>query len=233
MRTKAASDAGVLFGLSSNAIPAASWMLLHILDPNGGKTVLPRLLKELQSARDGDEINVPQLVSLPLFQSILQEVLRLYTDMLVVRDLPAELQLPARDGKSLLFRKGDLVLAPSWIEQRGEEEWSGPSSEVFYAERFLKRDPETGRESFTMDGTAGKLFPFGGGKTICPGRVFAKQEILGCVATVLLNYDIEAVNFVDGQGKETERFPVYTKTFAGSGVLPADGDLKVKIKRRG
>ena len=84
-----------------------------------------------------------------------------------------------------------------------------------------------------MDGTAGRLFPFGGGKTICPGRVFAKQEILGAVATVLLNYDIEPINFIDGQGNEKrERFPVFERRFAGSGVLPVDGDLKVKIKRR-
>jgi hypothetical protein len=230
--TKAAADLGILFGLASNAIPSASWVLLHILDPIGDNTVLPRLLKELQSARDGDEVNVSTLVSLPLFQSILQEVLRLYTDMLVTRDITADLELPANHGKRIQFRKGDLVLAPSWICQRDEEEWAEPPPDVFYAERFLKRDPDTGQESFSMDGTTGKLFPFGGGKTICPGRVFAKQEILGAVATVLLNYDIEPVNFVDGQGKETERFPVFERRFAGSGVLPVDGDLKVKIKRR-
>jgi hypothetical protein len=230
--TKAAADLGILFGLASNAIPAASWMLLHILDPNGDKTLLPRLLKELQSAKDGDEVNVSTLVSLPLFQSILQEVLRLYTDMLVARDIPADLQLPAKDGKRLQLRKGDLVLAPSWICQHDEEEWAEPSTEVFYAERFLKRDPETGQDSFSMNGTAGKLFPFGGGKTICPGRVFAKQEVLGAVATVLLNYDVEPINFVDKQGKEADKFPTFERRFAGSGVLPVDGDLQVKIKRR-
>jgi hypothetical protein len=232
IQTKAAADLGILFGLASNAIPSASWMLLHILDPNGDKTVLPRLLEELKSARDGADVNVSTLVSLPLFQSILQEVLRLYTDMLVTRDIPADLELPAKDGKRVQLRKGDLVLAPSWICQRNDEEWAEPSTDVFYAERFLKRDPETGRDSFSMDGTAGKLFPFGGGKTICPGRVFAKQEILAAVATVLLNYDIEPINFVDGQGKETDKFPVFARRFAGSGVLPVEGDLYVKIKRR-
>ena len=127
MQTKAAADLGILFGLASNAIPSASWMLLHILDPNGDKTVLPRLLEELQSARDGGDVNVSTLVSLPLFQSILQEVLRLYTDMLVTRDIPADLELPAKDGKRVQLRKGDLVLAPSWICQRDEEEeWAEP-----------------------------------------------------------------------------------------------------------
>jgi hypothetical protein len=232
VQTKAAADLGILFGLASNAIPSASWMLLHILDPKGDQTVLPRLLKELQSAKDGDHVNVSKLVALPLFQSILQEVLRLYTDMLVTRDIPADLELPAKGGKRLQFRRGDLVLAPSWICQRDEEEWVEPSTDMFYAERFLRRDPKTEIDTFSVDGTTGNLFPFGGGRTICPGRVFAKQEILGAVATVLLNYDIEPIGFVDGQGKESNKFPVFKRRFAGSGVMPVDGDLHVKIKRK-
>lgn len=41
MQSRAAADLGLLFALSNNAIPAACWMLLHILDPNGDKTLLP------------------------------------------------------------------------------------------------------------------------------------------------------------------------------------------------
>ena len=232
MQSKAASDLGMIFGLSSNAIPAAYWMLLHILDPNGDKTLLPRVLAELETARsDDDGINIPVLVSLPLIQSILQETLRLYTDVLVARDIKADLVLPIDEGKrQVQFRKGDLVLLPSWLGQRDEDRWN--KHDVFYAERFLKRDPETGEDMFTLAGTAGKFFPFGGGKTICPGRVFAKQQVLAVVAMVLLNYDIQPVKFLDGRGKETDKFPCLSRRLPGSGVIAMEGDMEVRMKRR-
>ena len=231
--SKAAADLGMMFGLSSNAIPASSWMLMHILDPKGDKTLLPRVLVELETARSDDGINVPTLISLPLFQSIFQETLRLYADVLVTRDINSDLLLPVDDGKrQIQFRKGDLVMAPSWLGQHDERRWNNPPHDVFYAERFLKHDPETGKDVFTMTGTAGNFFPFGGGKTICPGRVFAKQEVLAAVAIVLVNFELEPLHFLDGQGKKTENFPGLAKRFAGKGVMTMEGDMKVRIKRR-
>lgn len=230
---KASSDLGMIFGLSSNAIPASCWMLLHILDPNGDKTLLLRVLAELETARRADGINVPALVSLPLFQSILQEILRLYTDVLVARDVHSDLTLPLDNGeRNLRFHRGDLIMAPSWLGHRDSNVWNNPSPDVFYAERFLKRDPDTGEDVFTMTGTAGKFFPFGGGKTICPGRVFAKQEVMAAVATVLLNFDIQPASFVDGQGRETKRFPRLGKGFQGAGVMAMEGDMMVRMKRK-
>jgi cytochrome P450 len=232
-KAKAACDLGMMFGISSNAIPASCWMLLHILNPNGDKTLLPRVLKELETARSSDGINVPALVSLPLFQSILQEILRLYTDVLVTRDVHSDLILPLDDGeRKLKFRKGDLLMAPSWLGHRDSELWNNPPPDVFYADRFLKQDPNTGEDVFTMTGMAGKFFPFGGGKTICPGRVFAKQEVMAAVATVLLNFDIKPAGFVDGQGRETDSFPGLAKSFQGTGVMMMQGDMRVRMRRR-
>ncbi len=232
-QSKAASDLGIIFALSSNAIPTFCWMMLHILDPNADKTLLPRVLAELETARSDDGINVPVLVSLPLIQSIFQETLRLYTDVLVTRDVHADLALPVDEGKrQVQFRKGDLVLVPTWLGHRDEGRWNNPPHDVFYAERFLKRNPDTGKDTFTMGGAAGKLFPFGGGKTICPGRLFAKQGILSAVAMVLLNYDIQPLNFLDGSGKEIDKFPCLAKRFSGNGIIALEGDMKVRMKRR-
>jgi hypothetical protein len=231
--SKAATDMGMLFAFHSNAIPACSWMLLHILNLNGDNTLLPRVLAELETARGEEGVNGPVLLSLPLFQSILQEILRLYVDLIVSRDIHTDLVLPIGDGKrQLQFRKGDLVMAPSWLGQHDEEIWEDPPCNVFYAERFLNRNPDTGKDVFSLGGTAGKLFPFGGGKTICPGRVFAKQEILRAVATVLLNYDISPINFLNSQGNYTDEFPKLATGFPGLGVVPLDGDMKVRMKRK-
>jgi len=231
--TKVAADFGFIFGLASNAIPSACWMLLHILDPNGDKTLLPRVMTELKTAQNSDGgLNVPHLISLPLLQSIFQEILRLYVDALVARDIHDDLILPFEDGKtSMVFRKGTAILAPSYISHRDESSWEAPG-DGFYAERFLRQDPETGEGVFSMTGTAGRFFPFGGGKTICPGRVFAKQEVLAAVAMTLLQFEIEPLGYVDMKGEDSTKFPGLMPAFGGTGVMAMAGDLKVRMKKR-
>jgi cytochrome P450 len=154
----------------------------------------------------------------------------------VTRDLPEDIVLPFDDGKiSMYFKKGTTIMAPSWISQRYDEFWTktgDQSPEVFYPERFLKTDSGTGIPTFTLDGSSGKLFPFGGGKTICPGRVFAKQEVLGAVAMVLLEFEIESVGYIDAAGKTVETFPGLKDAYLGAGAVAMDGDLKVRIKQK-
>ena len=233
-RSRAGMDLGFLFALSSNAIPAAGWMLLHILNPEGDATLLNRVMEELKRVeRDNGSLDVPTLVALPLLQSAFHEVLRLYVDVLVTRELKEDLTLPLDDGKRrAFFQKNSVVMAPSWLGHHDETLWVDPPCNQFYAERFLKTDPKTGQQLFTTSGTNGKFFPFGGGKTICPGRVFAKQEVLASVAATLLSFEIEPLSFVDEHGKSTKKFPGLAKAYSGSTVMAMDGDMRVKIKRR-
>ncbi|KAL2048850.1 hypothetical protein ABVK25_010908 [Lepraria finkii] len=234
MRTRAGMDLGFLFGLSSNAIPGAGWMLLHILDPEGDQSLLSRVMEELERARrDDGTLDIPTLIGLPLLQSVLHEVLRLYVDALVTRELEEDLTLPLDDGKrQVLLEKNTVVMAPSWLGHRDEALWVDPPCHQFCAERFLKTDPATGKRIFSNSGTNGKFFPFGGGKTMCPGRVFGKQEILASVALVLLAFEIEPLGFVDEQRKSKKEFPGLRKSYAGSGIMAMDGDMRVKIKSR-
>ena len=233
-RSRAGMDLGFLFGLSSNAIPAAGWMLLHILNPEGDTTLLNRVMEELKRVeRDDGSLDVPTLIALPLLQSVFNEVLRLYVDVLVTRELKADLTLPLDDGKRRAFlQKNSVVMAPSWLGHRDETLWVDPPCNQFYAERFLKSDPKNGQQLFTTSGTNGKFFPFGGGKTICPGRVFAKQEVLASVATTLLSFDIEPLSFLNEHGKITKKFPGLAEAYSGSTVMAMDGDMRVKMKSR-
>ncbi|RMY75995.1 hypothetical protein D0862_13829 [Hortaea werneckii] len=260
-RTGAALDLGMTFALASNAIPATGWMLMHILSPNANPTLLPRVLAELQNSLKPDQmtLDVPILMAQPLLQSIWTETLRLYADVLVTRNLPEDLTLPLdEDGKRIVtLKQGDNVFAPSWLGHHDPIAWGSAaaaaaddddddngkannhSSKKSYAdfdpERFLTLDPETRKANFTMGtggGTAGKFFPFGGGKTICPGRVFAKQEAVGALAMVLLEFDFDVLGFVDAQGRETEAFPGFAKAFAGSGALAPGGDVRVRMRPR-
>jgi cytochrome P450 len=233
-KARAGLDLGFTFGLASNAIPATGWMLLHILDPNADKSIYPRVMAELRSAQNADgTLNLPVMFGLPLFQSIFHEVLRLYTDILVARSLEKDHVLPISSNRRVLLHKGTLAFAPCWPGQR-DSAWSEghKSAAAFNHERFLTTDPETGKDVFTTSGTAGRFFPFGGGKSVCPGRVFAKQEVLAATACVLLGYDIEVVGFVDKNGGPFEKFPVMRDGFGGSGVVVQAGDVRVKFKKR-
>ena len=68
----------------------------------------------------------------------------------------------------------------------------------------------------------GTIRPYGGGPSMCKGRVFAERECLACVAGVLVMWDFEPVG-----GKWT--VPGLKKTSAIS--LPMK-DTRVRVKRR-
>lgn len=73
----------------------------------------------------------------------------------------------------------------------------------------------------------------------CPGKNFARQEILGTVAVLLLNFDITFLSFTERQsgvlqrkGSDPKYFPKMIKALPGNQVMGLDGDLLVKIKKR-
>lgn len=267
-RSRAAMDAGWLFGLVSNAIPAVAWTLFHILDPREeeamttatptttadsrrpGSPLLPRILEEVRSAvlLDGS-LDIGVLLTQPLLQAALHETLRLYTDVMVARDLHEDLEVPvSRDGNTrVVLRGGDLILVSSCLAHYNPETWSStadgheePDVESYHPERFLFTNPETDAETFRLGGVGGmapgaveaRFFPFGGSKAMCPGRVFAKQEILTAVASVLLSFDFEVLSFLDEVGRDVENFPRPRPCLPGSGVLAPGGDMKVRVRRR-
>jgi len=65
---------------------------------------------------------------------------------------------------------------------------------------------------------------------MCPGRVWAKQEVLSAVATVLLKFDFEITGFVDEAGKSVKTFPGLKRGFLGSSVMVPGGDLVAVIR---
>ena len=230
IKAKASQEVGLLFGVASNAVPATGWMLFHIL--SSPQDLLPRLMSEISTAQNPDgTLDIPTLTSLPLFLSTYTEVLRLYVAVNVTREVHGDFVI---DGH--LLKKGNTIMAPSWLGHRDPRAWNNlnpdhPPVDVFYAERFLRQEGD--KVVCSTAGLSGKYFPYGGGAHICPGRIFAKQEILAAVAMVLLTFDFEFVAWVDPISKdEKESFPGTRKGYVGNGVMAADGDMRVKVKRR-
>ncbi|KAK5021891.1 hypothetical protein LTS07_010632 [Exophiala sideris] len=229
-RGRAAFDLGFLFGLQANVIPVTSWILAHLLSPQTPEDVLLRVREEIESARRPDnEVDISILVGQPVLNSVLHETLRHYVDALVTRQLKVDMVL---DGH--LLKKDDLVMAPSSLSQHDPQFWdqdTEPPGDVWYAERFLRQDPTTGKQSFGTSWTAGKFFPFGGGTHVCPGRIFAKQEVLGALATLLLKFDLRFVEYLGTDrngdtlnlGKGAAGFPKVRKQYAGNGTYAVSG----------
>jgi hypothetical protein len=230
MRAKASQEVGMLFGVTSNAIPATGWMLFHIL--SSPHDLLPRVLSEISTAQNPDgTLDIPKLIALPLFLSIYTEVLRMYVGVNVTREVHGDFVI---DGH--LLKRGNTIMAPSWLGHRDPNIWNNlhpehPPVNEFYAERFLRHEGDN--VVCSTAGLSGKYFPYGGGAHICPGRVFAKQEILAAVAIVLLSFEFEFVGWVNPFSKDKEeRFPRIKKGYIGNGVVAADRDMRVRVRRK-
>jgi cytochrome P450 len=91
--------------------------------------------------------------------------------------------------------------------------------EKFDPERFLLRN-----EDGTLSTDMGTIRPYGGGPSMCKGRIFAERECLALVAGVLMFWDIEPADKKSGWV-----IPKQKKASAIS--LPAK-ETRVKIKRR-
>lgn len=233
LHAQAGADLIFLGGILSNAIPATGWMLMHILSPTNPPELLLWVMDELKSAQKADgSIDIPALVSMPLLNSMFHETLRLYIDLLVVRQVDAGTTLGPH-----IVHEDEMVMVPSWLSHRNPQNFSKP--EAFDPARFLVKDPDTGKLKFSISGLNGKYFPFGGGHYMCPGRTFAKQEVLGSIALLLLNFDVECIEFVKktktrtvGAGRDAARFPRLKEGFSGNVVVGLDGDMRVKIRRK-
>lgn len=106
---------------------------------------------------------------------------------------------------------------PHDLHMRDPKYFKNP--EKFDPERFLVRNEDG---SLTTD--MGSIRPYGGGPSMCKGRVFAERECLSLVAGVLAYWDIEPADKKAGW-----QIPKQKKTTAVS--LPVH-DSRARIKRR-
>ena len=79
--------------------------------------------------------------------------------------------------------------------------------------------------TFSTKGLNGAYIPFGGGPGMCPGRHFAKQEVICTLATLALKYDIE---LRVAKGWE----PKMNTSYHPIGALPPKNKVPFKIRRR-
>ncbi|RDW73675.1 hypothetical protein BP5796_07117 [Coleophoma crateriformis] len=229
---------GSRFTLNANAIPMATWAMVEILqDPE----LMAKLKKEIATATVPDSetkqkiLDMENLKKLPLLQSIYVETLRLHVSVNVTREVVEDMEM---DG--YLLKKGGLVQTPSGVAHFDESVWGVPGHPAteFWAERHLvdvEEEDADGNIKITKQFSIGKktssFFPYGGGITVCPGRHFAKQEIMAAIALILSNFDIEFLDYVNKDGTVSDRAPKDDPYYYGAAAMPPDRDLRIRWKR--
>ena len=215
---------------NGNVLPAIFWFIFEALkDPS----LCQQLLAEVQPcvSEETGEIDVMKLATQPLLQSTHAETLRLRVAIAMTR--VSEREDYNLDGYRV--KKGNPLVIFSRPAALNEEAWTlagrKPTRplEEFQAERFLvkKKDPEQdGELEFSMDGLAGCWLPYGGGQRMCPGRHFAKNEMLGTFALLFTRYEVQLKAGVDTAKVQPDMrwFPI--------GGLPPDCRVPFRIRKR-
>lgn len=239
---RAAMHMGLIWAINANAIPMTAYMLIEMVrDPS----LLERIRAEIQAgmifqaqAQGGEvslaKIDIAALAKLPLLNSVYSECLRLRSSIPISRRLREDIDI---DGYTL--KKDNFILAPSWLSHIDENVWGqdtsntkisdqqhNPGAREFWAERFLEM--EASKTKIKL----GDYCPYGGGSVICPGRFFAKHEILAAVAMVVTRFDLdfERYSLLDGI-TSSDRGPGMEKAEC-RGIVSLDRDVITKMRKR-
>jgi cytochrome P450 len=140
--------------------------------------VMKKAQAELRDSLNGKpKVTEDDLVEMKYLKLIIKETLRLHpaAPLLVPRE--------ARDSCKILgydVPKGTTVFVNAWAIGRDPEYWD--DAEEFKPERF-----ECGTVDFK--GMDFEYIPFGAGRRICPGMVFAQANIELALAALLYHFD--------------------------------------------
>ena len=200
--------------------------------PNVFEKVKEEISQVVNIDKDSNKLHLdtPALIALPWLLAVYTETLRLRVHFNVIREITQDIEI---DGH--ILKAGHIVMAPTYIAHTADPSWTNEKFPVkeFYPERFLIFDEKGLTPKFSVGRAGGKMFPYGGGIYLCPGRHFAKQEIMTAIALVILRFDFEVLGYVKMDGTRSERGPRLDEEFVGSGAVPPDRDMRVRLRKRG
>lgn len=206
----ARSEVSFLFAGIVNTATTTFWTVLQVF---ARRDLLAEVRHEVgrcgESGGEGEvRLSLEQLkTACPTLLAVVRECLRLGSDNYSVRLVKTDTELG--EGQYML-KAGSVVQIAGGVIHADREIW-GDNAAVFDHTRFLtmQQAPGHGQSAEAKERPrpqqtpSGGVHPaafraFGGGKTLCPGRHFAINEILAFVAVIVLTFDIEAA---DGTGK--------------------------------
>ncbi|XP_026866749.2 prostacyclin synthase [Electrophorus electricus] len=201
-----------------NAGPAAFWMLGFLLTH-------PEALRAVREELQGLKHPLSKRENTPVFNSALNETLRLTAAALIVREVMYDKMVRLSSGQEHLLRRGDrLCIFPFLSPQMDPQIHHEP--EKFKFDRFLNADG-TEKQDFFKEGLRMRYgnMPWGTGSNLCPGRHFAVSALKHFVFMILTRFHLE---LCDGNAN----MPVVDTSRYGFGILHPAGDLEIRFKPR-
>ncbi|XP_069507370.1 prostacyclin synthase isoform X2 [Ambystoma mexicanum] len=217
-----------LWSTQGNAGPAAFWLLAFLLkNPDALAEVkgeLQRILKSKAHTIEEQEATSQEVLdSAHIFDSVLNETLRLTAAPFITREVLQDMVLKLADGREYSLRKGDrLCLFPYISPQMDPDIYQDP--ENFQYDRFLNSDGSE-KTDFFKRGKKLKQYtmPWGAGKNACIGRFHAINSIKQFVFILLTCFDLELKT-------PEEKLPSFDKSRYGFGMVQPISDIMIRYK---
>ena len=215
---------------NGNSIPNSFWMLAEVIrDPQLYQQVCSIIAEHrIPSPQGTPKFDFAKICSHPLLQSVYAETMRTHTAVFVMRG-PNRKDFNLRGWR---IPRDAIMMISSYDAQTDPEVWATNPDDVpadqFWAERFLTSRTTTNGKvvtEFSLKGRGGNWIPYGGGQRMCPGRHFAKQEMISSCAIMLSLFDIELA----GEGRE---IPNNDLLGYGFGAMWPKGAMPVRMRRR-
>ena len=227
----------VLWALNANANNIGFWLLIRIAaDPNlllrirsetksYVKVLPPKPVVSVNGALPSTnvvprlEISVEDLISdCPLLKATYLECNRLHSRPISLRTIANDFVLTS-DQVNLTLRKNSYLHVPHFLHHLSPKTY--PEPDVFRPERFLVSNHTTKDGKITVDPKT--VRPYGGGASMCKGRLFAEREVLAFVAGFLTLWEIEDI------GGRQLKVPGNVKA---SATAKPDSNCRVRISKR-
>jgi cytochrome P450 len=205
IQAAARSEVSFLFAGIVNTATTTFWTVLQLF---ARAELLAEVRNQIEQCAEGGELNLEKLkTACPTLLAVVRECLRLGSDTYSVRLVKTDTELA---GGQCMLRAESVVQIAGGVIHADQGIW-GDNVDMFDHTRFLK-PPQANGNGHAAEGKerpqaqqtlSGGVHPaafraFGGGKTLCPGRHFAINEILAFVAVIVLTFEIEAA---DGSGR--------------------------------
>ena len=214
----AKTSAAFSIALMGNTIPATFWLVYHIFSNETilhdcRKELLAVLQKSLNGGTSLDPMSVEQ--SCPIFSSTLKETLRTHSMGTSVTQVVEDQVI----DNHYLLKKGALVLIPAVVQHSDKSAWGENVNDFDYL-RFVRA---SSNKKKSWNPAADRVF--GGGWTLCPGRLAAMSFMLGFAASAIMSFDIQPSS---GQWVT----PTVKNSNLATAINQPDEDLDIQIHYR-
>jgi cytochrome P450 len=210
-------EVGNSIAIMVNTVPAAFWTLFLVFSHPGLADEVRAEIDACVETAPGTNTKTVDITTLksacPLLLSAYQEALRHRSMGTSVRQVMEDTYL----GPWLL-KKGAMLQMPSRVIHQDTTLWGSDAAE-FNPRRFLPENRQNRPKDVCFRA-------FGGGKTLCPGRHFATNEVLAVVAVFLARLDMKPI------GTGGWKTPACDNTNVAAVVMEPDVDVEVEVSVR-